>query len=131
MPIKTAAKDVRADPVQAEIRAWDSITDSSLLKDGMLDEFACCPGHKSSYPLHYFPFRICEAHMAYEAIQGNTESAFSVDGMLTGHSTIPAGLQVLARLNHNRSAYEPGWQVILQRCKEMFRKHFRAEVQDI
>jgi len=106
MPIKAAAKEVRADPVQVEIRGWDSITDSSLvpfMKDGMLDEFAFCLAHKSTYPLYYVLFRMCSAHMAHEA---NAESVFSVAGMLTRHSNYPAGLQELLRINHNRSAYE-------------------------
>ena len=71
----------------------------------MLDEFAFCLAHTSTYPLHYALFRICSAHMEHES---NTVSVFSVAGMLTGHSNNPAGLlpEVLVRII--RSAYELG-----------------------
>ena len=41
-----------------------------------------------------------------------------------------AGLQLLVGIKHKMPSYEPGWQVILERYKEIFRTHQQEAVQE-
>ena len=69
---------------------------------------------------------MCAAHIAHEA---NTESIFSIAGMLSDPAQDPAHLTTLVSVNANKESYKSPTTVILAKYKQQFRSQYMMEVQ--
>ncbi|KAK3285771.1 hypothetical protein CYMTET_6636 [Cymbomonas tetramitiformis] len=122
------AGSVLDDPVQNEIRRWESLLSERpqpfFREDGLLNEFFMCWQLRKEFPLHLIVFMQHGSHLPHEA---NCEQVFSIAGYLSDPNLDPSYLGTLTSIGINKAAYKPPLKDIKARYFSKYRGRDRAE----